>query len=474
MQRVLDAVGGALFVLFVPRLLGPADFGKWALATALALWFSLVSGMSSTQTAVRFLPPLAGAGARAELERLVGRLMAMRLATAAVAASAYFGISAFAIPEIDLAVIGIVAGSVFVRSVAKQLFAFLLALGSPARWGLGEALQRWLAVACIVPGVAWGGLTGACWGALASELLVAALGLAWARPFLALRQVRFAPRELAPYLRFGTSFAAGTLLLALSQRSGELLLRVSEVDFASIGVFGVAYRAYLAGNFTLWHLSMSFAPELSAMAAAGDRRGLARWAERLMTTGAVVGTTAVLAALFLGDALLPIVLGVGFAGAAPHFVPLALAMVGMTLAAICRLEAIVLDRWDLSLAGSLLHLAAFWGSGYLLVARLGPLGASLAALVAATLYGGFMALAIRKSAGHRLDRWWRAVALGLPFLALAGLRGGHAVNALLFAVALAGYAVLLVRLGVIRRDELAALRAILFRREVVAPPGEEE
>jgi O-antigen/teichoic acid export membrane protein len=325
-----------------------------------------------------------------------------------------------------------------------------------------------------VPGVVWGGLTGACWGALASELLVAALGFAWTRPFLVLRQVRLSPRELAPYLRFGTRFAAGTLLLALSQRSGELLLRVSAVDFAAIGVFGVAYRAYLAGNFTLWHLSMSFAPELSAMAAAGDRRALARWVERLMTAGAVVATIVVLAALFLGDVLLPLVLGERFAGAAPHLVPLALAMVGMTLAAICRMEAIVLDRWDLSLGGSVIHLAVFWGAGYLLVGRLGPLGASLAALVAATLYGGFMALAIRRSVGHRLDRWSRAVALGLPFLALAGLRGGPAVDVLLFAVAIAGYAVLLVRFDVIRRDELAALRAILLRREVVASPAEEE
>jgi len=63
------------------------------------------------------------------------------------------------------------------------------------------------------------------------------------------------------------------------------------------------------------------------------------------------------------------------------------------------------------------------------------------------------------------------VALGLPFVALAWLRGGLALNALLCAVALAGYALLLLRLNVVRREELVALRAILQRGD--GGPGDE-
>jgi O-antigen/teichoic acid export membrane protein len=466
-QRALDVVAGAFFVLLVPRLLGPADFGRWALATSIALWFSAVSSMSSTQVAVRFLPALAARSAREELLRILGGLLAVRLLGGAVAALVYFALTASWLRDLDLTAVALIAGTVFLRSVAKLLFAFFLGLGSPARWGVGEALHRWFAVACIVPGVVLGGLRGACWGLVAAEILVLAVGLFWARSLLSWRHLRIIRGELAPYLRFGATFAAGSLLLAFSQRSGELLLRLGVDDYAAVGAFGVGYRAYLTGLFTIWHLSMAFAPELSAMAAAGRRDELVRWAERLRTAGAVLGTTAFLAAVFLGDHVVRLALGARFAPAAPHLAPLALAFVAMALGAICRLEAVVLDRWKMTLAGALLHLTTFWACGWLLVARIGPVGASLAALLAAAVYGGFMALAARRASGHRLGRWTRAVALGLPFAALAPLGGGAAADALLCALAFAAYAALLLRLGVVTMSELAALRDVLRR----SPPA---
>lgn len=463
-QRALDVGAGALFVLLVPRLLGPSEFGKWALLTAIALWFALVSSMSSTQIAVRFLPALAAPAERAALERFVGGLVAVRLVGAAGAAAAYFVLTALWLDEIAPGALALVAAAVFLRSLAKVLFALFLGLGQAARWGVGEALRRWLAVACIVAGVYRHGLIGACWGMFASELLVAALGLFWARSLLRQRHLRLVPRELAPYLHFGTRFAAGTILLALSQRSGELLLRSTDVDYAAIGVFGVAYRAYLAGTLTIWQLSMAFAPEFGAMIAAGTRDRLARWAERLMIAGAVAGIAAALVASLVGPHLLPLALGARYAEAASHLVPLALALVGMALGAVCQLEAIVLDRWDVTLGGAALHLAVFWLAGALLVGRLGPLGASLAALGAAATYGVFMAFALRRIAGHRLGRWVRAVALGLPWFALAVWRGTLVTDALLCAAALAGYALVLFQFGVLRTDELATLRAALRRR----------
>jgi hypothetical protein len=47
-------------------------------------------------------------------------------------------------------------------------------------------------------------------------------------------------RYLSPYLRTGTYFAAGNLLLALVHRSGETLVRLATDDYTQIGFYGAA------------------------------------------------------------------------------------------------------------------------------------------------------------------------------------------------------------------------------------------
>lgn len=457
-QRVTDLAFGALFALVVPRAMGPEVFGRFVLLAAIAQGFALLSSLSATQVAVRFVPALAAQATPQALQRFCGALLVRRLLVGTLAAGAYFALTALWLRDVDRGALAAMAGTVLVRPAVKHLLALLLGLGAAARWGLGEALERWLAIALLVPGHAVAGLRGACLGVLVAELALLVVSLAWTRRWLRWSHLRVDRRHLAPWLAFGRRFVLAGFVLAAAQRSAEAVLQLAGGGYTEVGRFALAYRGYLGAGMLVWHLSMAFAPLLGELAARGEREELGRWVEQLLAAGAVAAMTSLLAAVLVGDDLVALLFGPAYAPAAQLLAPLAVGVLGWALAIVARLCAVVLDRWRTALAGGGLQLAALWLLGLPLATRDGARGLATAVAAAALLHAGFALWRLRStivvSAG--IPAWLRAVALGLPPLALAWLEASPLRDVSLLLGGLAAYGVALSRAGVVGPTQLAA------------------
>jgi O-antigen/teichoic acid export membrane protein len=249
--------------------MGPATFGRYALMTSISLWFALFSGMSSAQLMGRFGPEFAVERDTENIQKFFGSLLFVRIGTGFFAAVLYLLVTSLWFPELDAVTVAIVAGSVFFRTAATLVFALFLGLNKAARWGMGDTLRRWLSLVLIVLGFYLGGLRGACIGLVVAELAVLGVGLRWAGPLFSWSSLRLNASYIAPYLRFSLYFFAANLVMAASQRSGELLVRVVSGDYVEVGLFGVAFRIYLTASQVIWNFSMAFAPLLTMMLAQG-------------------------------------------------------------------------------------------------------------------------------------------------------------------------------------------------------------
>lgn len=196
-QRVLHVAGAALFAVLVPRLVAAGD--------------------------------------QLGLRRLASSLLALRAITGAASAAGYVLVAVLLLGEPDLVAVALVAATVALRAVGNLGFALLLGLNDAARWGMGDLARRWLTLPLVPAGYLAAGLRGACGGLLAGEVLVLALGLWWARPYLGREFLDLSRRHLSPILRVGGLFAAGNLLLALTHRTGEALVRVSTGSYEEVG-----------------------------------------------------------------------------------------------------------------------------------------------------------------------------------------------------------------------------------------------
>jgi PST family polysaccharide transporter len=457
-QRGVHVAAAALFGLFVPRLMGPASFGKFALLMSVAMWFGMLSGLGAVSVITRVVPQFTANDDRAGLRTLASTLLALRGATGILAALVYLVIVALLAHEIDRVAVMLMAAAVCCRAVANICFLLFLGLNRAARWGIGDVARHVLLLAGVLVGFPIAGVRGACAGVLAANVVVLVGGLVGARPYLRWSAIDLRREYLTPYLRIGTSFAAGNLLLALAQRSGETIVRVASNDYAQVGFFGAAYSAYFNGASLLWQSAIAFAPLLVGLQHRDDRAGVSLWLGRLLKWMTVAAALVTLATLLVAGDLVPRVLGPAYAPTTRSLWPLALALFMMAVSSVGRLGALVVDRPWLSAGAAASELAACWTAGLLLAPRYGSQGMAWAVLCGTAAYAAVITWRTHDVVSYAPRAAIEAAGLLLPCLLLGFLRGGPAQNAVLLAVAVTGYLALLRWRGVITVDEFRSLR----------------
>ena len=472
LQRGVHVVTATLFALLVPRLMGPVGFGKYALLTSVAMWFGMLSGLGAVSLMTRVVPQLSAAGDTAGLRKLVTSLLALRGSTGLLAGLSYFAIVAVLAGEIDRVAVTLIAAAVFCRAIGNSCFSLFLGLNRAARWGLGDLARHLLTLAGVLVGFPIAGLRGACAGILAANVVVLVAGLIGARPYLRWSALDLRREYLAPYLKVGTSFAAGNLLLALAQRSGETIVRMASHDYTQVGFFGAAYNAYLNGAYVLWHSAIAFAPLLVGLQHRDDTAGVSEWLGRLLKWMTVGAALVALATALVGDDVVPRLLGPAYAPVAASLWPLSLSLFMMAACSVGRLGALVVDRPWLSAGAAASELAVCWTAGLLLAPRYGSEGMAWAVLCGTAAYAAVITWRTRDGIGYSPRAAIEAAALVVPWLVLAFFRGGPLRNAALLVVASAGYLGLLGWRGVITLDELRSLRDVV--RGDQRPPAEEE
>lgn len=469
-QRGGIVVGGFLFAVLVPRLLGPDDYGRLALVTSISVWFVLLSALGFLQVIGRYAPQFALQGDSEGLRWFFGQLLAVRLASGTLAAGLYLLFTLLWLRDLDPLLLAIMAGVVLVQAPGNLLYAFCLGLNQAARWGAREIVSQWVSLALLIPGFLLGGLRGAGLALLLAELAVLGLGLWWTRPYLSWSRVRLDLRRLAPYLRFALVFFGSNLLTATFHRTGEALVRAVTGDYAQVGYFGVAYNVYLTAAVAVPQLTLAFAPLLTALRTQGQAAALRRWIERLLAGLTAGGVLVAFSALFVGDDLVPLVFGPAYQPVAANLVPLTLALLPLALSSTANLLALVYDRPGLALQSAGVLLAAFWLAGPPLAAAWGSLGGCLATLIASALYAGYFTWRMRRVTPYSLRPWALAILVGAPFLSLVALRparvecGSSAlVNLALYGAFAVGYGGLLLALRVITVAELTTAWRTIWR-----------
>lgn len=465
-QRGLHAASGFAFALVVPRLMGPDIYGRYSLIASLSIWFLLFSNLSLTDVIGRYVPEFILRGDRKGLHEFWADLLTVRLATATLAASVYLGVTVLWLRDLELLVLVIMAGMVFVRGIAELLFAVFVGYNQASRWQMGETLRQWLSLGILLPSFYLGGLRGAVLGLLLTEFVVLALGICWARLHLAWPGLHLDVRRSMPYLQFGLIFFASDVLNTALGASGETMLRAVTMDYVQVGYFGLAWRVYITMALAIPYVTLTFTPLLTTLRAQGRIETLTWWLERLLKYLAFGGVLAAFGTLLLAEDLVPMVLGAEYRPVAGTLVLLTLTLLPSAIGFIARLVAMIYVRPRAALAASAIRLVAFWILGAPLVARFGSLGSSTAMLAVSALHAGYFTWRMRRVLRYSLRECLVTIGLGILFLPLLLLRSSWTMNVALFGVFVLGYSSVLLLLRVVTRNEVSELwQAIVSRSE---------
>jgi PST family polysaccharide transporter len=456
-QRGFHIVASFLFAVLVPRMMGPGNFGRYALVTSLYLWLVWGSDLSSAQVMGRYIPHFILQGEKGKLQKFFSNLLAVNLVSGALCACLYLLITALWLTDLDLILLITMSATLLFRAAAHPFFTLFLGLNQAARWGMGEILRHWFILVLVIIGFYLARLQGAFLGLWLTELIVLSIGVWWGKPYLSWTELRPDMRYLAPYLRFGLIFLIFNLLSAAFQCSGEVLVRLFYPDYVQVAYFGLANNVYLTIALAIPQFTIAFAPLMITLQAQGKTESVRQWIERLLNGLTVGGMFVVFGVLLLGKNLVPLVLGAAYQPVAANLFPLSLTLWVQVLSSVAVLLTLVYNHPKTAVMSAFIRLAALWIFGPFLIAKWGSLGGCFAVLLASAVYAGYLTWRMKGVITYSIRKWASIIALGFIFLPLLWLQSSWLINALLYAVFVAGYCAVLLLLRLVTFSEVTAL-----------------
>ncbi len=404
-----------LLATVVPRLLGPVDYGHFAVPLTVVTVGSLALTLGGPALMARFVPA-ATPPERVALARALGlrlaRGRALQLLGIAVVAA---GASAWQPHRFPPATTAVVVTALALNVVASLALQAVLGLGRTGAWSTRFPLQNAVLIAVVLVLHPIAGEDGAVLAILISASAGAAFALVAARPVLGPQP----PVAVPPgAIRFGVLQASGAALTQVTQRGGVLavaLLAGSTVQtgYASLAIgiaLGATYAILQAFTVSLPHLAERAeaagttpvepgggegAPGRPATAGAeAVLRRLAGDLVAVLVPGALAGAGAL-------GVLVPRVFGWEFENAVGAFGPaLAIVVLAPLHSLVVQVSALRL-RPEVALAAGATSFAAFVAVSAAAIPTWGATGGTAAAL-AGTAAGIVTALVLLPGAAGRL------------------------------------------------------------------------
>ncbi len=250
----------ALLILLLPRVLGPIDYGTFALALSIVTLGSSSLAIGGATLMSRFVPAAAPAErdalARALLLR-VGRWRLFGMAGAGVVAALLIALFPDRFPAV---VTGLIALALALDITATLAFQIALGMGRTAMWSHRFGVQNALVVAAALAGHGLGGSKGAVAGIAVASGLVLVWG--WTSVGPRLRAAPAGAELPAGALRFGTRYAASNVLTMLVHRSAIVAVSLLAASSVQTGFAGLAVGVALAGTYVVLQVFAVHLPSL--------------------------------------------------------------------------------------------------------------------------------------------------------------------------------------------------------------------
>lgn len=369
----------------VPRALGPADYGLFAVVLAVVGIVSMSLSLGGPLLLARFVPAAPLAERNALALALALRIARFRALMVLAAISLVVALTTV-VPERFPKEAALFVSIALVLDVAATLiYQVALALGRPRLWSFRFPLQNTILVVAVLTLHAAAGVNGA-----VAAVAIASGGVLLVGVPVVTRHLRPAkPLQSLPpgALRFGILQGVSGFFVQVTLRGNVPLVLLLTGEKVQAGFAAFATGLVLAATYAVWQVFTIELPRLSARADA-EPAGVEAAARQLARTATLLLMPASLAAVLLAGPVLPHVLGKGFAGVEEALVPALAALPFAGLTALATQVAALRLRSDIRVRVTAVGAGVFLAAALVAVPEWGAVGGTAAFLAgtAATVF----------------------------------------------------------------------------------------
>ena len=322
MGKALEAMTLVLLITLVPRQLGPADYGTFAVALSIVTLGSAASALGGPTWLSRFVPTVAAADRPGLARALAVRSARWRIGVCVAAAALATALAVVRPDRFSATACFLVVLALVFDVAATLVYQVGLALGRVALWSLRYPVQNAVLVSAVLALHAGFGTEGALAGIALSSGCALALGLVVVVPLLrGAARTATIPADAA---RFALVYGASGLFVQLLHRGGVVVVALLAGSQVEAGFAALSIGVALALTYVVWQAFAVDLPRLSAggVTSAPADASIRRLAWLALTVAVPV---AAIAAITL-DRIVPALAGERYRGVEPSLGP-ALAIV---------------------------------------------------------------------------------------------------------------------------------------------------
>lgn len=446
-----------LNLLLIPRQMGDVIYGEFAFFMSIYVVMDIISDISITQIAGRFIPVVTTDGT-ARLNAFLRALLIYGLgAITLVVMAGWFVIGIFPPSMFDPAWWPALCVILFAAKIKGTLFAFMYGRNQIIRFTLKEIISSAGSLVFVITLFPLLGLPGAIWGIVLNEVVLLILAATWTSQNLFGRSDGIRLDDFKLFLRFGLSFYLPTMIFSLLQRSGNIFVEVLTGNPSAVTHFDIANQFLIFLTVFLGLFFTLLIPSLTPLFVRREYDRIRDLNRRIMNLSVAGAVLAVFALASLGPALIDIWWGASFAPVFGNALVLCLAIIPLLVVYLGMNIAMLEKRIGVFAGAAGFGFTVMATGALMLIPSYGARGAAWA------FVAGYGTMAVIFMAAYR--QYFRGIPMAIAKVVAVGaigiplyfVKAGPVVNALLLIAAAAVYIAALFAMKILEWSEIRRL-----------------
>jgi len=418
--KIAEYLGLALFIVIIPREMGPERYGEFAVLSSLLGLFALASSLGGQVVFGRFIPEFRMHGKEGLTRLLFSQFLLLRCVLSVLAAVVFFSLLQQFLPDIHTSTRWMATALVSIAAISTTAYQLQFGLNRLRLFMSRDSSARLLLVLILLLAGGEFRLERIVLVMLAVEIVFLLLGFYWSRKYFVVDRRLWRLSGIYRYLKFGVQFFASNLLLWVIWRSGELIVvELSGQGTEAAAYYNIANAITLTLYVLFTELSVLVIPSLSAMHISGDHEKKIRWMANILKYTTLGAWIAVIVVKSIGEPAVRLLMGEEYLPVTDNLLILVLALIPMSIIRIALSSALVHERPRANLWVTASALFVFIASAFLLTPKFGAEGTSMAVVVG-SVAGAVVAYRVFQLGEiFGMARYWALSTVGILALVLS-------------------------------------------------------
>lgn len=428
-----------IFVLIVPRMMGPELYGKYAFMFSLLVILLQFTRFGIEEIFVRFIPEFKTKNEIIKINDLLLNTLIFRTIILILVSIIFSILSFYFTPQgYEKIFFIIIAISLPLRGIAEILYALLFGFNDLEKYASQDLFRRFLNLILIIVLFNYFGFIGTMISILIISLFLLTIAILWTKKYFYLNKFRFNINFLLPYLKFGFVFYITSGFLIIIKASGNNLIEFFTKNSKEIAFFDISNNIYLISAQSMFFLFTALIPIFTQLLLKRREDKINKWSSLILRYTTIISVLIIGSIFLIGPELINFMFGAEYRKVFPNLIILFLGIFPSLIAWSGNIFCIIYKNPKKFLLAKSLSLSGFLAFSILLIPQYASIGASIAILGSATIESIAMYILFRKNMSIILkEDYLKIIFLGFILIPFIFLRSGVAANfslVLIFAI----------------------------------------